>query len=359
MNIRKVFGNTIDITENGSFKNLKPPKQKDGKFVKFVFIDVTQYCNINQITGDWEIKPEYLKMFSNLGIKLKQNLDRKIDQFIHTLKVNTFKINYFPPIVDEKNLIDVEDGRKRILSCIKAKERYCPAAVYRFVRDKKLKKSSLTNGFVSNFHDLSDETDPESIVYTCGELIKNGELIQNEKEIREYLIDYAHIDNYFHTRAINSIVDNVLALDGDGNHKVLLLKRPEAINFVKDCGLDLSSSQLVLFTPSELNAYRVYCQYVGPNARVGKKTEIILWNKSIIDPIKLNDDVDIFIKEMKKVVGDTSFVINYDSKGIKLAEPWVSTLWSIKGVIPQKITTWQELMYDSKSLISVDDFKNK
>ena len=62
---------------------------------------------------------------------------------------------------------------------------------------------------------------------------------------------------------------------------------------------------------------------------------------------------------MTDVVGDTSFVINYDAKGIQLAEPWVSTLWSIKGVIPQKITTWQELMFDSNSLISVEDFKNK
>ena len=66
---------------------------KDGKFVKFVFIDVTQYCNINQITGDWEIKPEYLKMFSNLGIKLKQNLDRKIDgnPFIKIINVDLLR----------------------------------------------------------------------------------------------------------------------------------------------------------------------------------------------------------------------------------------------------------------------------
>ena len=130
MNIRKVFGNTIDITENGSFKNLTPPKQKDGKFIKFVFIDVTQYCD-----KDWNILPEYLKMFSNLGIRKEQNLGRKIDQFVHTLKVKGFKTNYFPPIVDEKNLIDIEDGRKRILSHIQAREKYCPAAAYRFVRD--------------------------------------------------------------------------------------------------------------------------------------------------------------------------------------------------------------------------------
>ena len=359
MNVRKVFGNSIDITENGSFKNLTPPKQEDGKFIKFAFIDVTQYCNINQITGDWEIKPEYLKMFSNLGIKLKQNLDRKIDQFIHTLKVNTFKTNYFPPIVDEKNLIDVEDGRKRILSCIKAKERYCPAAVYRFVRDKNSKKSSLTNAFTANFHDLSDETDAESIVETCGVLIENGELIQDEKAIREYLIDYANIDNYFHTRVINSIVDDVMALDKDGKKQVLLLKRAEAETYVSNARLDLSSKGLVLFTPSQLNAYRVYCQHIAPNARVGKKTEIVIYNQSIIDPIKLSGDIDIFVKELTNVVGDTSFIINYDAKGIKLVEPWVSTLWSIKGVIPQKITTWQELMFNSNSLISVEDFKKR
>ena len=58
--IKKVFGNDIDITENGSFKNLIPPTQKDGKFIKFVFIDVMQYCNINSKTGEWEVKPEYL-----------------------------------------------------------------------------------------------------------------------------------------------------------------------------------------------------------------------------------------------------------------------------------------------------------
>jgi len=359
MNIRKVFGSTIDITENGSFKNLTPPKQKNGKFVKFVFIDVLQYCNINPKTGEWEIKSEYLKLFSNLGIRLNQNLHRKIEQFVHTLKVNTFKTNYFPPIVDEKDLIGIEDGRKRILSCIQAKERYCPAAAYRFAREANLKKSSLTNAFISNFHDLSDPTEPESIVETCGLLIENKELVQEEMAIRDYLIDYANIDKFFHSRVINSIVADVLALDKHGKKQVLLLKRPEAEAYVSNAGLDLSSKELVLFTPSQLNAYRVYCQHIGPNARVGKKTEIILYNLSVIDPIKLSGEIDIFIKELTNVVGDASFVINHDAKGIKLQEPWVSTLWSIKGVIPQKITTWQELMFDSNSLISVEDFKNK
>lgn len=359
MNTTKVFGNTIDIAENGSFKNLTPPKQKNGKFVKFVFIDVTQYVNIHPTTGEWEIKPEYLKMFSNLGIRKEQNLNRKIDQFVHTLKVHGFKTNYFPPIVDEKDLITIEDGRKRILSHIQAKERYCPAAAYRFVRETNLQKSSLTNAFVSNFHDLSDPTDAESIVETCGLLIENKELVQEEMAIRDYLIDYANIDKFFHPRVINSIVADVLALDKHGKKQVLLLKRPEAESYVSNAGLDLSSKELVLFTPSQLNAYRVFCQHVGPNARVGKKTEIILYNQSIIDPIKLSGDVDIFIKELTNVVGDTSFVINYDAKGIKLQEPWMSTLWSIKGVIPQKITTWQELMFNSNCLISVEDFQNK
>tara|TARA_X000001382_G_C3151107_1_gene173016 strand:+ start:115 stop:1191 length:1077 start_codon:yes stop_codon:yes gene_type:complete len=357
--IKKVFGNDIDITENGSFKNLIPPTQKDGKFIKFVFIDVMQYCNINSKTGEWEVKPEYLKMFSNLGIRSEQNLNRKIDQFIHTLKINTFKTNYFPPIVDEKNLLDIEDGRKRIHACIQAKERYCPAAAYRFVRPEDSKKSSLTNAFISNFHDLSDPTEPKSIVETCGLLIEKKELVQEEMAIRDYLIDYANIDKYFHTRIINSIVDDVLALDKDGKKQILLIDRPDAVSYVSNAGLDLSSKQLVLFTPSQLNAYRVYCQHIGPNARIGKKTEIILYNQSIIDPIKLSSDIDIFIKELTNVIGDASFVINYDSKGIQLKEPWLSSLWSIKGVIPQKITPWQEIMYDSNSLISIDDFKNK
>ncbi len=34
---KKVFGNDINITKNGSFKNLTPPTQKDGKFIEFVF----------------------------------------------------------------------------------------------------------------------------------------------------------------------------------------------------------------------------------------------------------------------------------------------------------------------------------
>ncbi len=357
---KKVFGNDINITKNGSFKNLTPPTQKDGKFIEFVFIDVMQYCNNNSNTGEWEIKSEYLKMFSNLGIRSEQNLNRKIDQFVHTLKVNTFKTNYFPPIVDEKNLLDIEDGRKRIAACIREKERYCPAAAYRFVRQKDLKKSSLTNAFISNFHDLSDPTEPESIIETCGLLIENKELVQEEMAIRDYLIDYAKINKFFHQRVINSIVADVLALDKDGKKQILLLKRPEAESYVsKIQGLDLSSKELVLFTPSQLNAYRVYCQHIGPNARIGKKTEIILYNQSIIDPIKLSSDIDIFIKELTNVVGDVSFVINYDSKGIQLKEPWISTLWSIKGVIPQKITTWQEIMYDSPCLISIEDFKNK
>lgn len=354
MNVRKVFGNSIDITENGSFKNLTPPKQEDGKFIKFAFIDVTQYCD-----KDWNILPDYFKMFSNLGIRKDQNLNRKIDQFVHTLKVKGFKTNYFPPIVDEKNLIDIEDGRKRILSHIQAKERYCPAAIYRFVRDASSKKSSLTNALSNNFHDLSEPTTDESIVEACGILIENKELVQEEMSIRDYLIDYLKITEYFHTRVINSIVDDVMALDKDGKKQVLLLKRPEAETYVSNAGLDLSSKGLVLFTPSQLNAYRVYCQHIAPNARVGKKTEIVIYNQSIIDPIKLNSDIDIFVKELTNVVGDTSFVINYDAKGIKLEEPWVSTLWSIRGVIPQKITTWQELMFNSNSLISVEDFKER
>ena len=236
MDIRKVFGSNIDITENGSFKNLTPPKQKNGKFVKFVFIDVLQYCNINPKTGEWEIKPEFLKMFSNLGIRLEQNLNRKISQFVHTLTINHWKNIYFPPIVDEKNLIDIEDGRKRILSCIQAKERYCPAAAYRFARDKDSKKSPLTNALRSNFHDLSDPTEPESIVETCGLLIENKELVQEEMAIRDYLIDYANIDNFFHTRVINSIVEDVMALDKNGKKQVLLLKRQEAETYVSNAG---------------------------------------------------------------------------------------------------------------------------
>ena len=77
------------------------------------------------------------------------------------------------------------------------------------------------------------------------------------------------------------------------------------------------------------------------------------------DIVKVNDDLDIYIKTLKNVIGDCSFVINHDARGVSLQTPWVSTLHKIKGVIPQKTTAYQQLMFEDYKTISIQNFKDK
>ena len=362
--IKTIFNTEIDTQK--FYTHLTPPKKKNGKFIKYGFIDVTQYCNINPTTGDWEIKPEYFVLFSNLGIRGKQNIDRQIEILVHRLNRHKLKNQYFPPTIDEKNMLDIEDGRKRIMAHIKAKEKYCAVAIYRFDRKEESLKSKLTNGFQSNFHDPADPSDIDGIVDACGELIKGGELNQIEYDIREYLIDYAEIDDYFPTKTINGIIGQVMALDKGGKKQILSLERDKAISYLKkSLGFDYilknetqQDKEIVLYTPGLANAYRTYCKHIAPNSRTKKRTEIYLYTQGY-DIVKVNNDIDEYVKTLKQVIGDCSYVINYDAAGIKLQEPWVSTLWEIKGVIPQKQTTHQKLMFESFNTINIEEFKNK
>ena len=361
--MKKIIFNT-EVDSESFYTHHTPPEKKNGKFIKYDFHDVTQYCDVNPTTGEWEVKPEHFGIFSNLGIRGKQNIDRGVEILVHRLKKQHLKSDYFPPIIDEKTMMDVEDGRKRILSHIKAKEKYCLVAIYRFDRDDKSLKSFLTNGITSNFHDPSDNSDVDGIIVACGELIKNGELFQTESDIREFIIDYGGFDDYFPTQTINGIIDKVKALDKGGNKQIISLDRFQAITYLKkSLGFDFTKEnnptrEIVLYTPGIANAYRTYCKHIAPNSRTGKKTEIYLYTQGY-DIVSADSDIDEYIKYIKEVVGDCSYVINYDAKGINLVVPWESTLWEIKGVIPQKQTVHQKLMFESHNTISIDDFKNK
>ena len=363
--MEKTIFNT-EVNSENFYSALTPPKKKNGKFVKYDFIDVTKYCNINAVTGNWDIKSEYLELFSNIGIRKKQNTDRDVETLSFRLDRQGLKPQYFPPIIDEKNLLDIEDGRKRIQSYIEKKERYCLVAIYRFDRDEKnFLKSKLTNGFRSNLHDTADPTDADGIVSACGALLKVGELKKIESDIREYLIDYSNLDEYFPTLTLNNIVEKVKALDDEtGFKQIISMERHAAVAYLKkSLGFDFTQEndekEIVLYTPSEVNDYRTYCKHIAPNSRTNKKTEIYLYTQGY-DIVKVNDDLDIYIKTLTNVIGDCSFVVNHDANdSVKLKTPWVSTLHKIKGVIPQKTTAYQQLMFEDYKTISIQNFKDK
>jgi hypothetical protein len=331
-------------------------KIDNGKFVKYGWLDVDKFDFVED--ND-----------TNVGIRADQGENRssiEFDDFTNKVNESGWKICYIPPIFDIKTNRP-RDGRKRMAMARELGVKKLPI-MYRSYDSKVGEETSrITSGLKNNLrHDIADETTVEDVVEGLGVLIKSKELAHDEDSIRIYLWEELEIKSHFCTRTINRIIERALALGSDGIELVKRLERPDAIAWlntkakIKYTGeIDYDAKvERILFTPSDLSAYRVLCKHIIPNVKNGIKTEIILYTTKF-DP----DGATKFMKEFPpllrdELIGALSYMVDKVlSPNFSMRHPFVCKEWCILGAIPQKLNVPDHVYrYKNGMLIDVEDF---
>lgn len=362
--IRTIFGTSVDINQYNLSSHIPLP-QTGATHQKFMW---------------WEIPQEYIdnpnhKDLQNLGIRADQNLDRAEDDFAHSVRKDGWKIGPFPPTVGTDNR--PRNGRKRIRIAIKAGERFIPVALnsYKgFKNEVEDKRSRITTGLQLNMDDdYSEPAQFKDFKKAASVLISEGTDLSTEKLVDEWLFNELLIDDYLSPQSVTKLRGSILNMGKDGSDHMIKMSRDEAMKYLADCpeirdnyGIKTPHKQsnepkipeLCLYTPNDINAFRVLCQHIFQNVTTKRETLIALYTNDY-DPETATKAMKKFEVTLKDLVSRSGQFVENELTGISFNKPFVSSGYKILGCIPQKTTTKSKLhekLFDSKSLIKIEDY---
>ena len=92
--------------------------------------------------------------------------------------------------------------------------------------------------------------------------------------------------------------------------------------------------EVIIFTPNEVNSYRVFCKHILPNSRINRRTLIALYVTGF-DPIVAREQVQKFPNQLARLEADCGTLVGNVLSGVTLDSPFKSNSYDILGAIPQ------------------------
>ena len=361
MNLQKRNVMGVDIDINSYTPETHPPiPLSEGNFEGFYWQDISEYID----------EPNNPKLW-NGGIRKFQDLDRQTEEFSAHLDRSGWDINYFPPAFDTEG--NPVDGRKRIYTMAEKNEKWIPAARYSFPKTSKKERQTITAAIMGNMR--SDYSNPalfEDFLSAAKKIVAGGDLNPHDPQDVDSWFTEMNIYDYLAKQSISKLKIAISNLNLHGNEFMYMMDRASAVNYilntkvVSNLGIDNFKNQndpdipeLVVFTPNEVNAYRILCKHILPNARVNRRTLIALYTMHY-DTTEARKSIQSFPKGLDQLVADCGTFVGNELSGVKLDSPFISNSYEILGAIPQVRIGDNDLLHkrywDANDFISTDQY---
>jgi hypothetical protein len=259
---------------------------------------------------------EYDPSWLNDLIRSEGTTEERIDKFDNEFEVGGFKTCYEPPMLDTAGV--PIDGRGRVLAAKKRGEKRIP--IYVYSRIDKTETCRVANGLISNLkHGYATKASREDCVISALGLIKLGELKNDEADIRSFLMQRIHINNYFNARNITLIVNAVMKRADAGDAVVRVESREAQLRWLdKKAGIKIDNKKTWLFSvEQDTYAMRAFCQGVLDSVINDKNpAEIVLYTNSHLHSVareninKFVADLEFYISAAYKMVAKDIFAGN-------------------------------------------------
>ena len=332
----------IDL--NDYLSNSVTPPEMEGYV--FQYVTHLELSTVDEDDADW----------LNDLIRSEGTTKERIDEFENKFEVNGFKTCYVPPIIDTDG--KPVDGRGRVMGAKKRGERYIPIFVYS--RVDKTETCRVANGLISNLkHDPATKATREDCAVAALGLIKLGELKNEEADIRYFLMQRVHVEDYFNARNITLIVNDVIKRAAAGDAVVRVEGREAQLRWLnKKAGIKIDNKKTWLFSvEQDTYAMRAFCQAVLDSVINDKNpAEIILYTNSHLhsdardNMKKFVEDLDFYISAAYKMVAKDIFAGNNQMIS---AFKCSTTPYVILGARPQLIGCHD---LESNKLIPIDQY---
>lgn len=376
--IRTILGQKVDIRdyqklyEEGAYDD-QIPEQTGGMFLEFYWHDLKSGYNFYD--EPWQ------RLLSNEGIRAKQDTDRNWQDFSHSLDHKGWLIKYYPPKFDTQGA--PRNGRKRIRHFISNKERWVPAARWTYDPPKELESDDLNyennridTGLQANAP--TDNSEPtgfdeykEGARYKIVLYANEGKKFNTPANIDKWFKEQG-VFNLFHEDTVKKLRTAIMNISQDGNDFMYMMKQQNAESWLSKCDVLVSRNipklsqqpkdskeKIVLYSPLEVNLYRILCKHILPNAAKGIKTLIILYTLGT-DPHENVKEVKSFDGKIDNLINQAVSLIQHDLNGIKIDVPFITSMKKMLGAIPQrrhgKEGEVHEELFNRHELISIENY---
>ena len=363
-----IFGVEVDISDyydENQQPKIPPPPQHLGTFSHFGWYNISRYKG-----------RLYCDELSNLGIRVTQDVEREQDDFDAHLSREGWSTIFFPPIVSLQTDLP-KNGRKRIRGGVNSGEKWIVAAFYNYpdiTSVPKQKRQTITNGIQANIS--FDKSDPSTFAD-----FYNGAVVLSEIDSEFDPQDSTCVNNWLHKEidiesalgpiSIGRLKKKIATIGAGGSAFMHMMDRTEAESYCLKSSKIIShggiggeddTSKVAMFVPNQVNAYRFFGKHVLQNAKLGKKSYVVLYT-SKPDADICTDAIKNFRTLMNQLTQNSAGLVmsemgafgeNYD------CSKFTSSMWEILGCIPQKKlgqnAEEHKTLYNVNDLIKIDNY---
>lgn len=250
---------------------------------------------------DLSVVDEYDPIWLNDAIREVGNTEERIEDFEVRFEVSGFKTKYTPPqtTTDGRPI----DGRGRVIAAKRRGEKYIPILVYSQI--DKSETCRLSNALIRNLeHDPSTKATRKDVVAAGVGLIKLGELKCEEADVRHWLMNRLHIQNYFNAGNITIIVNDIIKLGNAGASVVRVQDRKAHEHWIqKNLGIKVDNKKTWLFSvDNPTYTYRALCEAVLDSIINDKDPAQIILYTNLSVPQDARDRLKKFVADLEKLI---------------------------------------------------------
>ena len=275
-------------------------------------IDLVDYYNVEipEMEGyqfeyisalDLSTVDEYDTIWLNDAIREVGNTEERIEDFVVRFEVAGFKTKHTPPQIttDMKPI----DGSGRVIAAKRRGEKCIPILVYSQI--DKSETCRLSNALIRSLeHDPSTKATRKDVVAAGVGLINLGELRCDEADIRHWLMNRLHIQNYFNAGNITIIVNDIIKLGTAGASVVRVQDRKAHEYWVeKNLGIKVDNKKTWLFSvDNPTYTYRALCEAVLDSVLNDKDPAQIILYTNLTIPEDARQRLKKFVTDLEKFV---------------------------------------------------------
>lgn len=355
---KKGFGQELDLSryENRWTQEECDSHQKRGKFLKFVFFDISKLDYFDE-------------QLHNAAIRSTGSKDRGDEKIKHSYSVKGWRYDDFPPIIGTDGRI--RDGRTRIRAALLRGEPFIPAALFVYEEDEKVNKfvSDLSEGLIGNDGLISRPTTFDDLSEAAVSAIKVGAVMHDKTFITELVVNEFEAERFIPENQIPDLVNEIYERVVRGEDAVIQEDRENILKYLKKCP-DIPSNvcfpnepclpgvpKLELYSaPSNTNQGRLW----GKIARNIPEETLIVFYTTCKIPSKIKSGYEDMIKYIDDRYEECFDIVNktYDSNGLSLgAKPPKARPYKVLGVYPQLPFDETHISYrKANKIIRLEDY---